>query len=557
LWSTVALGLLLATTGLGRAQDGGKPFAVISLAGYDRINADLGTIGKIVGNPGLAKMLDTLAASATQQKGLVGLDKSRPWGAVFLNETTDYPAYIFLPVTDLKGLLDALQGALGAPAKDTGNGVYEVTTPARPFYAKQKGSWVFVTLSPEGLKNTPADPLPLLGDLTKKYTVAARAFLGNIPPSLREMILSRLKQGAVAANPEGNEGLSLNKQWEKISASLTAAIDDLEEVTLGQAVDASAKRSYLDVTVTAKAGTKLAKLLAEAGNLKTNFAAFRRPEAALALSWVQKTPAETIAEQLAALKAFRDQLPAQLEKKEIAELKPAAEGLLDVVQETVKSGRSDGALSIVLGAKSATLVGATAIVGGDKLDKALHDLAAVAKTKQPELAKGIKLDVEKAAGVRFHVVSLPIPADAENRDKVVEAIGETLDVAIGVADQALYFAAGRDALATLKQTIGKSVVDGPKSATPLNLSIALGPVAKFVAEIGDDQTRPMAVVLSTLLAQSGGKDHVTLVSTAIPPRGLQVRLELEEGIIRVLGMFSQMGGMMGPGGPGGAPGAGF
>jgi hypothetical protein len=91
----------------------------------------------------------------------------------------------------------------------------------------------------------------------------------------------------------------------------------------------------------------------------------------------------------------------------------------------------------------------------------------------------------------------------------------------------------------------------------LNLSIALGPVAKFVAEIGDDQTRPMAVVLSTLLAQSGGKDHVTLVSTAIPPRGLQVRLELEEGIIRVLGMFSQMGGMMGPGGPGGAPGAGF
>ncbi len=557
LWSTFALGLLLATAGLCRAQDGGKPFAVISLAGYDRVNADLETIGKTIGNPALPKMLDALVASATQQKGLVGLDKSRPSGAVFLNGTPDYPAYVFLPVTDLKGLLDALQKRLGGPAKDTGNGVYEVTTPARPFYAKQKGSWVFAAPSPEGLKNTPEDPLPLLGDLPKKYAVAARSFVANIPPSLREMVLSRLQQGAAAIKPPGDEGPSLGKQWEKVSKFLTAALDDLDEVTLGLAVESAAKKSYLEVTVTAKEGTKLAKQLAEARDLKTNYAAFRIPEAALALNWMQKASAEAIAENLAALKSFRDRLPAQLEKQGIAELKPAAEELMDVVQETVQSGHSDGALSVVLGSKAATLVGATSIVGGDKLDKALHDLAAAAKTKDAELAKGIKLDAEKAAGVRFHVVSLPIPADADNRDKLVQAVGETLDVAIGVADQALYVAAGRDALATLKKTIEKSVADGPQAASPLNLSIALGPLTKFWAEVvGDDQSRPMAMMFSAMLAQSGGKDHVTLVSTTVPPRGLQVRLELEEGIIKILGMFGQMSGMMGAGGPG-APGAGF
>jgi hypothetical protein len=518
------------------------------LSSYDRINGDLEVIGKAIGNPALPKSLEGFINATTQQKGLVGLDKTRPWGAAFVGTSQDYPAYFFLPVTDLKGLLDALQALTNGPVKPGADGVYELALPARTLFAKQKGKWVFVAFSPEGLKTTPDDPLPLLADLPKKYSVGAKLIAGNIPPALRAMVLDRLKLGAAAVKAQGDEGLSLDKGWGSISAALSKAIDDLDEVALGLAVDATAQKSYLELTVLAKDGTKLAKQFADNADLKTNYAAFHLPGAAVALSWVKKTDADTIADSLARLKTLRERLPAQLEKQGVPELKQAVDELLDVAEDTVKSGRSDGAVSVVLDAKAASLVGAISIVGGDKLDKALHDLAAVAKTKDPEVAKSIKLDADKKAAVRFHVVSVPIPADSENRDKIVQAVGDTLDVAIGVAGETLYVAAGRDALATLKKTIDKSVADGPKPAVPFSFSLAMGAVARFVAEVGDAQSRPAGMMFSALLAQ---KDQVNVVTTVIP-RGIQARLELEDGVLKAVVTIGQMSAMMG-----GGRGAGF
>jgi hypothetical protein len=547
---------------LGRGEDSGKPFAVISLASYDHINGDLEIIGKAIGNPMLSKTLEAIIASATQGKGLVGLDKARPWGAAFVAGSPDYPAYFFLPVTDLKGLVEALQGALsgsgrggapgasGGPAKPGPDGVYEVPTPARPLFAKQKGSWVFVAFSPEGLKSTPDDPLPLLGDLPKKYSVAVKVMAANIPPALREMAFNRLKQITdIKSEAQADEAHLLGQQsGKKFVAMLGTMLDDLDEATVGLAVDATAQKSYLEFTVTAKDGTKMAKQFAENADLKTNYAAFRLPAAALSLSRVQKMPAEMIADYLAQLKTLRERLPSQLEKQGVPELKQAAEGLLDVAEATVKDGRIDIGASVVLDTKAASLVGAIRIVGGDKLDKALHDLAEVAKKKDPDAAKSFKLDIEKAAGVRFHVISLPIPAEAENRDKIVQAVGETLDVAIGIADGALYVAVGHEALATLKKTLEKSVADGPKPASPFSFSLALGAIARFFAEAGDAQSRPMGVMFSALLAQ---KDQVNVVSTAIP-RGIQTRLELEDGVVKAVVTIGQMSAMMG-----GGRGAGF
>ena len=546
--STLALTLLLGMAGLGRGDDSAKPYAVISLSSYDRINGDLDVIGKAIGNPTLPKALEGFIAATTQQKGLVGLDKARPWGAVFAGASQDQPAYFFLPVTDLKGLLDALQGPLGGPAKQGSDGVYEAQSPSGPVFAKQKGSWVFAAHSAEGLKSTPDDPLPLLGELPKKYSVAAKVTVGNIPPALREMLLSRFKAGAAAAKMEGDESFSPNKLAEKVSVALTTALDELDEMTLGLVVDATAQKTSLELTFVAKDGTKLAKQVAENTDLKTNYAAFHLADAALALSWVKKLPAEAIAENLAALKAFRERLPAQLEKQKVPEMKQAVDELLDVVAETLKGGRSDGNVSAVLDPKAVSLVGAINIVGGDKLDTALHELAAVAKAKEPDVAKAIKLDVEKAAGVRFHLISLPI---VENRERIVPMVGETLDVALGIADGALYVAAGRDALATLKKTIEKSAADGPKAAAPGSFSLALGSLAKFLVEVAPDEARPMAMMLSTLLSQSAGKDHLSITGTMIP-RGTQVRLELEDGVLKAFVTIGQMGAMMG-----GGRGAGF
>ena len=101
----------------------------------------------------------------------------------------------------------------------------------------------------------------------------------------------------------------------------------------------------------------------------------------------------------------------------------------------------------------------------------------------------------------------------------------------------------------MKKAVEKSAADGPKAAPPGSFSVALAAVAKFAAEMSPDQARPMAIMLSTLLSQSAGKDHLTVVSTMIP-RGVQVRVELEDGVLKAVVAIGQMGAMMGGRGAG-------
>ena len=68
----------------------------------------------------------------------------------------------------------------------------------------------------------------------------------------------------------------------------------------------------------------------------------------------------------------------------------------------------------------------------------------------------------------------------------------------------------------------------------------------------------MASMIAAMLEQTGGKDHVTLTSTPIT-NGAAVRLEVEEGLLKLIGSLGQMfGGLAAPGPlppglPGGTP----
>ena len=210
------MALLLGAAGLGRGEDGGKPFAVISLASYDRINGDLEIVGKAVGNPMLPKSLEMVIAAATQQKGLAGLDKARPWGAVFQEREPGLPGLRLPAGHGPQRTAGRPPGTLGGPAKHSGDGVYEVSTPARPLFAKQKGSWVVRGLQSRRLEGHARRSAAAAGrsaeEVQRRRT---KVSVGNIPPALRETLLSRLKQGAAAAaRRKGDEGFSPEKQWE-------------------------------------------------------------------------------------------------------------------------------------------------------------------------------------------------------------------------------------------------------------------------------------------------------------------------------------------------------
>ena len=78
-----------------------QPLAVVSVASYDQLIANIALAGNLSGRPRLAEGLEGTLMVLTQGKGLAGLDKERPWGIVIEANGSRPGGYAFLPVDDL------------------------------------------------------------------------------------------------------------------------------------------------------------------------------------------------------------------------------------------------------------------------------------------------------------------------------------------------------------------------------------------------------------------------------------------------------------------------
>ena len=568
LLSALAVAVLLAASTVQAAQDTSpgnlKPVVIISFSGYDELFADIGLIGKLSDNPDMAKGLEMMLKMMTQGKGLAGLATPRPGGAVGETDGEKFPIHGFVPVTDLKQLIEVLKG-LNVEAKEAVDGVYEVDAKARPVYVKQKGDWAFICASPEALAKMPDDPVKALGGLNEKYDLAVRASVQNVPPPIRQMITAQIQIGAAAGMEqlagETDEQYAVRTKLAKQAIEQAiAAINDLDTVLLGFSIDNKGSKAFLDIEVTAVEGSKTAKdMAAAAAESKTNMAGFFMPEAALTGNWAGKLSETDITQAKSTIASVRQKAIAELENQGLAEAevdlaKQLLGDIMDVVDKTVESGKVDGAAAVLLDSDALTLLVGGHLVEGAKLEKVLKQLADLATKEDPEIAKLVKLDAEKHQGVNLHAISIPIPDETEDRDKVVKLVGENLDVVIGISETGLYLAAGRDAMAKLKGAIDKSKAEAGKEIPPMHVSLAVTPIAKFVAEFGEDEAKPVAEMIVAALEKSAGKDHVTLTSNPIE-RGMKVHLELEQGILKLLGSLGQMAapgmtpGAMPPGGP--------
>ena len=172
-----------------------KPVLTVSFAGYDQYYANLTTLSKL-GGPNFAQMADGMLGLFTQGRGLAGLDKKRPWGAlVYAAGDDDFPVVIFVPVTDFKKLVALIPDPeTGQPTKPDDKGVCELKFRGQSFFAKEKDGWAFAVRKREDLDALPANPAALIDDLAKKYTLAIRASLKNVPAALKDKGL----QAAVA-----------------------------------------------------------------------------------------------------------------------------------------------------------------------------------------------------------------------------------------------------------------------------------------------------------------------------------------------------------------------
>ncbi len=549
LLATLAVAVLLGAGDVCPAQPPGgtlKPLVTVSVSGYDALLSDVKFIGNLANQPQLAAGLEGLLTMMTQGKGLAGVDKTKPWGALVQTDGQQFPMFVFIPVTDAKQLVDLIAQTSGTSPTGPNGGVYQIPTDGPALSLKEQGGWAFISNDPTALANLPADPAALLDGLDKKYDVAVRASVKNVPMMYRQMILGPLQMGlelGMQRMPnETDEQFAIRKKLAQNGIKqITTALNEMDEVLLGWAVDQTTKSSYLDVEMTAIEGTETAKQFAAMGTANTDFGGFDLPGAALTGNWagtladsdVESAKAYLATLRTTAMQNLRDQaLPG--DKLQLAE--GLLGDLFDVVIKTIEAKKADAGVAIMLEPDGVTLLIGGVLVEGAKLENALKQLVAEIKKDEPQLGELVKLDAETHAGVRFHTAAVPVPDP-----KAVALFGPTLEVVVGINETSVYVAAGRNAAETLKKVIDASKAAAGKQIPPARISIAAGKVAQFVAAVSDDnpQAKQIATMIGAMLQQTDGKDHITIVSEAIS-NGAKTRLELEEGILKLIGSLNQM-----------------
>jgi hypothetical protein len=516
-------------SGTAAAQDI-KPVAVVSLASVEETLADIGYVTTIAGMEDAGKTARLFGSALT-----AGMDKKRPAGMYVVPKDGDFHAIAFIPVNDLKQLLEIHKEYVGEP-RDAGGGIIEIGMD-RSAFIKEQGGWAFVAESSEHLTNLPQDPLKLLGDLPKQYNIAARIMVQNVPQELRQTALDEIKFGLERAlDQQQPPGANVDREaLQRTARGSLKGIEQLfteaDEVTVGWAVDAASKRTHIDINVTAKEGTELAKQMALNADAKSAFAGVLLPEASVTMNLSAKLSEADIAQVTAAFKTGRDQATAKIDDD--PNLTPEQRGaakevvgkLLDVFEETAKTGKIDGGFALVLEPKSISMVGGGYVSDGAAFERTVKQVVDLAKN-EPNFPK-VQFNAGTHGGITLHKASVPVP---EHEAEARELLGEKLDVVLGIGPKSVYIAAGKNAESLLKKVIDLSSQSAAKTVPAMQLNVSVLPILKFMASVDEN---PMLPGLIASL-EKAGNDKLVITSQGTP-RGSAMRIEVQEGLLKLIG----------------------
>jgi hypothetical protein len=502
---TVLLGSVCA------AQSKSRSLVTVSCAGYDRLLADVGAIGQWSGDAGLGLRLQLLLLTLPQgdaAHGPLALDTARPWGAVLPDGKPTPTAYVFLPVADIAPLVDLLQGQLGCTVK-VEKGVYQIPFGRQTIYAVHKRHWAFIADSQQQLESVAADPETLLGDLPKRYDLAIHASIRELPVEYRQQLPTRYR------------------------------LDEMDDLLLGWNVDSQTRTSYVDLELRAKTGSKLAEHLAQVMPAKSDFSGLPMPNAAVTAIVAGALSGEQVCQVNGLLASLHGLIIEQLQSQGLGEATfRRASRLLDAVADalrtTVEHKKLDGGLAIRLDAAGGTLLAGASLADAAHLE-AIFQHATDAIPENDPLAKRIAMAAETYHGFHLHAISLATPDR-----QLVPLVGDRLETVVGIADDKVLVAVGRDAVATLKTAIDRLKSVGGKEVPPLEITVAVARVARLLAAVGEDpRLKANAVMLAGLFQNDDGKGRATLSAQSIP-RGVQLRLRVDEKVLRVLLLLGQM-----------------
>ena len=530
-----------------------KPIVTIAFSGYDDLVSDLNFVGELAGNPQLGSALEMTTMLATGGQELKSLDKSKPWGGIVVAEGPEIRGLGFLPLGDLEELKAILE-TNGVENKEEDDCLV-VSVNGQDVYFKGAEGWLFFSGQSVNLKDLPKDPAESLGGLHDSYNLAVRLDVKNIPEMLRGLLLEGLQMGLQAGMTqmpeETDEQYALRtKVAEQSLEQLKMAVNELDAIQLGLAVDEKVPSIYLDIDVIALSDTETARRIMAPKGMATKFGGFAVPDALVAYNAVSRLQEDQVDQVKAMIKGFYDNIKEELDDQELPEdVAKASNQLVDdafaILNATVEERELDLGMFLQAGDEQASWLAGIRVADGSKVEDVLKVVVDEAAKEMPALKEAVKFDAAEHEGVRLH--TLTIPTEALGAPQLVEFFGDELVIVVGAADKAVYLSAGSNSLDLLKKAIDASKT--AKDLPPASLTISVGTIAELVGKYAPDpQVQNVVGLITAKLADSKGKDRITLTTT-ISDNRVKNRIEIEEDLLKVLGVIpaiimaaGQMGG---------------
>ncbi|MBX3425686.1 MAG: hypothetical protein KF688_08410 [Pirellulales bacterium] len=520
-----------------------EPMAVVAFSGYDALMQDADFIGSLGGQPQASQTIEMMLQMFTQNKGLAGLDKSKPIGVIVLSDQGMIMPLICVPVTDAAELLAVAKG-FGVTTQDMGDGMIQIQTPSMPLFGKESGGWLHLSIAPTAVTAAPANVAAMLTDLTQEYDLAARVFVQNVPEAYRQQGIEIISQAAQQglqkqAGESDDDYAAREKQVEDGLAQLREALAQLDQLTFGLAVDSKQARAIIDGSGTALPGTKLAEEFAKAEKSTTNFAGFFEPEAAMTLCLAAEAAESDLAQMEQQFAAARKEAYKEIDKNDKLSdegkttIKSALDDILAAIEATAKAGKFDGGAVLNLEASALTFVAGGMIVEPAKIESALKKIVEVAEKEGKGDMPKVSWNAQQVGGHAFHTLSAPVP---EHEAEARTMFGEYVEMAVGIGKESVYFAVGKDWQQKVKSVMDASAASPGKSVPPMEMTFALGQIMNFAKTVAEDDVKPMLEQISLMIAnETSGRDHVRMVVQPIKS-GQRMRFELEEGVLRSIAM---------------------
>ena len=522
---SLLMGVTMLMPALANAQSKPAPSIVVSIANFDEQMNDVKHLLDASGFPEL-KFVATAGIGGYTD----GLDKTKAAGVMlYFGEEIGPPDFVaFAPVTDMEAMLDVV----GQMAEiDEEDDMYIIVPPSgEEVMVKEQNGYAFFSTSEDMLGDLPTDPAKSLGDLPNKYNLAAMIMPQRIPEAMKKQVMDMIKEGSQQTLENMGDDLQSDLQRKNLELQMKQfemLMGQTDEITVGMAVDKAEGSLYMDVVFKAKAGTELAKKLANSKpTAPTRFSGFLMDKAAFTMNTnarMDDSDAKTYGDLLDQAKGsiFEEIENGDLSDDEADKVKEALGDLMDVVKATLQEGVFDGGAVVMLDGKEMNMAAGMQVADPMKVENIVKKLVPMIKEKAGDRIM-VKLDVGMEKGIKFHEVIVPVP---ENEEEARAALGEKVTILLGIAKKDVYVAAGTNP----KPVLMKAISDTQPATDLQQFNIYVAPILKTVARI---DAPPEVQIMADKLAEVG-KDRISVVTNLIE-NGTHSRFEMQEGILSLI-----------------------